>query len=228
MNNFLVTGVGSGLGRYLYEGIADAHGLDRNNFSEIKGNTYDTIIHCAFNKEMEISDYAKYLDDNIFLTQRLKQIPHKKFVYISSVDVYQTKLTIYGQFKKFSESMMSSNDLILRCPVMLGGTMKPNHIEKMKNNVGEIGLSEQSTINYVLMSDLLYFFVSGDYKDYNGVIDFVSNDSVALSDVKSHFNSTTKMGEHIYHNDFDYTNPLFRLNKQYDKSSFQTIKEYYG
>jgi dTDP-D-glucose 4,6-dehydratase len=62
MAKYLVTGIKSGLGKYLYENLPDAHGLDRGGFNLIKDEEYDTIIHCAFNKENVITDYKKYLD----------------------------------------------------------------------------------------------------------------------------------------------------------------------
>ena len=151
MKNFLITGIGSGLGKYLYNTIPDSLGLDRNNFNFIKHEDYDVIIHCAFNKENIITDHKKYLDDNIFLTQRLKTLNYSKFVYISTVDVYQQNPNMYSIFKQLSETMMDKNDLILRCPMMLGNTMKPNHVTKIKDNIESIGLSGESKFNYILM-----------------------------------------------------------------------------
>lgn len=227
MKQFLVTGVNSGLGKYLFNNLSDSLGLDRNNFNLIKNKDYDTIIHCAFNKENDITDYKKYLDDNIFLTQRLKKLSYKKFIYISTVDVYQKTPTMYATFKKFSETLLDRNDLILRCSMMLGDTMKPNHTAKLLNNEPSIGLSGESRFNYILMEDLAEFFISGDYKQYNGVVDFVSNDLVKLEDVKTLFNSSTKLGEHIYENNLDFQNPIFTLNQKYNKSSFTNLKQYY-
>ncbi len=74
MEKFLITGIGSGLGKYLFNNLPNSLGLNRNNFNLVKDEDYDTIIHCAFNKENIITDYKKYLDDNIFLTQRLKKL----------------------------------------------------------------------------------------------------------------------------------------------------------
>ena len=69
----LITGINSGLGKYLYENLPNTVGLNRStNFEAIKHIKYDTIVHCAFNKEMQITDYKKYLEDNILLTQKLK------------------------------------------------------------------------------------------------------------------------------------------------------------
>ncbi len=222
----LVTGVNSGLGQYLHTNI-DSLGLNRNNWDEIKNKEFDTIIHCAFNKENTISDYKKYLDDNIFLTQRLKELKCKKFIYISSVDVYQKNKNLYSYFKLFSETLMDKEDLILRCPMILGNTMKPNHVTKLFNNVKHIGLSGESEFNYILMQDLVNFFQSKDYLKYSGVIDFVSNSSLKLEKLKNVLNSKTKLGNYIYNNSLDYINPIFILNEKYNNSSLNKIKTYF-
>jgi len=227
MTKFLITGIGSGLGKYLYNTIPDSLGLDRNNFNLIKHEDYDVIIHCAFNKENIITDHKKYLDDNIFLTQRLKTLNYSKFVYISTVDVYQENPTTYSTFKKFSETLLDSSDLILRCSMMLGDTMKPNHTNKLKNNEKSIGLSGESIFNYILMEDLVEFFISDDYKKYKGIVDFISKDLVKLKDVKKYFNSTTELGNHIYENNLDFVNPIFILNEKYNKSSLNNLKQYF-
>ena len=81
MERFLITGVGSGLGKYLLDHIPNSVGLKRGEFNLIKYKDFDTIIHCAFNKENIITDYKKYLEDNIFLTQKLLQLKYKKFIF---------------------------------------------------------------------------------------------------------------------------------------------------
>jgi nucleoside-diphosphate-sugar epimerase len=227
MARFLITGINSGLGKYLFENLPNSLGLDRDNFNLIKDKDYDTIIHCAFNKENDITDYKKYLDDNIFLTQRLKKLNYKNFVYISTVDVYQENPSMYAHFKRFSETLLDGSDLILRCPMMLGNTMKPNHATKLLSNIDSLGLSGESKFNYILMNDLVEFFIHKDYKKYNGVIDFVSNGLVKLVEVKKYFNSTTKLGEYTYQNNVEYPNPIFKLDEKYNKSSFDKLKQYF-
>lgn len=228
MRKFLITGVESGLGKYLYDKLPNAFGLNRTNFNSISNENFDTIIHCAFNKETVITDYKKYLDDNIFLTQRLKNLKYNKFIYISTIDVYQENLNLYSHFKKFSESLLDESDLVLRCSMMLGDTMKPNHLSKLKDNITNITLSEESTFNYILMDDLVEFFISDDYQKYKGVIDFISNKEIKLKDVKEYFKSNTILGEYIYKSNLDFHNPIFILNKKYNKSSFENLKQYYG
>jgi len=227
MEKFLITGIGSGLGKYLFNNLPNSLGLNRNNFNLVKDEDYDTIIHCAFNKENIITDYKKYLDDNIFLTQRLKKLNYKDFIYISTVDVYQENPSMYATFKKFSEALLDKNDLILRCPMMLGNTMKPNHATKLKENIESLGLSGESKFNYILMDDLVEYFNSGDYKKHKGVIDFVSNGLVKLEDVKQYFNATTTLGEYVYENNLEFGNPIHILNEKYNKSSLDNLKQYF-
>lgn len=229
MEQLLVTGVKSGLGKYLHINLPSSQGLRRDNYSDLSPEGYSTIIHCAFNKEYPLVDYKKYLEDNIFLTQKLKALPHKHFVYISTVDVYQPFPTTYALFKRFAESLLDKYDLILRCPMMFGETMKPNHATKLKANRGKIGLSGESTFNYILMKDILKFITTGDYKEYSGIIDFVSEDIVKLEDIKNYFNSEIELGADLYSNRMsDYANPIFDLDASYRTRSFDNLVNYFS
>ena len=111
--------------------------------------------------------------------------------------------------------------------MILGNTMKPNHVTKLLNNIKYIGLSEESEFNYILMQDLVDFLQSKDYLKYSGIIDFVSNGSLKLKKLKQILNSKTKLGDYIYNNNLDYTNPIFILDKKYDNSSLNKIKKYF-
>ena len=227
MREYLITGVQRGLGQHLWHSLPDSAGLDRTNFDVIKQDSYKTIIHCAFNKENPVINHRKYIEDNIFLIQKLKKLKYKKFVYISSVDVYQENPTIYALFKRFAESLLDPGDLILRCPMLLGATSKPNHITKMWRNEPKIGLSGESTFSYVLMDDIAKFFKSGDYMGYSGVIDFVSTDVAKLSDVKNQLKSTTELGSYVYTNDIDtYSRPIYTVTNKYNHTAFENLKRY--
>ena len=78
MERFLITGVGSGLGKYLLDHIPNSVGLKRGEFNLIKHKDFDTIIHCAFNKENIITDYKKYLEDNIFTPSTILHVPYSR------------------------------------------------------------------------------------------------------------------------------------------------------
>lgn len=230
MAKYLISGNKSGLGKYLHNNLPNSLGFGRGGINLFKHEEFNTIIHCAFNKENNPSNYYGYLDDNIFLTQDLLKLNPSKFVYISTVDVYQPNPSMYATFKKFAESIVEKNPntLILRCSMMLGSTMKPNHVTKLRDNVDKLGLSGDSTFNYILMDDIFEFINSGEYLTHNGVIDFVANDSVKLSEVKEHFNSTTELGDYTYETlNLDFANNIHTLNDKYNKSSLENLKKYF-
>jgi hypothetical protein len=226
MKRYLIAGSNNGLGKYLHENIPLSFGLNRNNFDEIKNLEFDYIINCAFNKETTITDYKKYLEDNILLNLKLKNISHKKFIYISSIDVYSEDLNIYAQFKKFSESLMTQDDLILRCPILLGKYMKPNHITKIKNNIDSISLSGDSTFNYVTYLNLCNFLHLSTHKDDCGIIDFVSNGCLKLNEVVSLYDSQTKLGQYAYVSDYNFINPIYNISEDFNKTSLQVLEEF--
>jgi hypothetical protein len=226
MKKFLITGIKSGLGQFLFESIEDSYGLTRDNFNDIKSESFDVIVHCAYNKENTITNHKKYLNDNIILTQDLKKFKYKKFIYISSIDVYSENLSMYATFKKFSETLMDSEDIILRCSAMVGKSMKANSLTKLYENVESISLSGESTMNYILYSDLLNFVINAD--QYKGIIDFVANDFTKIENIKGLFNSKTRLGNYTYNSVMNFTNPIYKLNENYNKSSIQALREYYG
>jgi nucleoside-diphosphate-sugar epimerase len=226
MKNFLVTGVSGGLGKYLFDNLPDANGLHRNNFEEVCSESYETIIHCAYNKENQITDYKKYIEDNIFLLQKVKNINHQKFVYISSIDVYNTEKNNYTLFKMFAESLLENKDLSLRLSCLLGKDSKPNHVSKIISNVELITLSENSTFNYILYSDLLSFFSEKMHTEKSGIYDFIANDFIYLKDVISFVNSKTKTGEYCYKSDYSFINPIYLEHPKYNVSSLEKLSSF--
>jgi nucleoside-diphosphate-sugar epimerase len=225
-NKFLITGIGNGLGKYLYMNLPNSVGLNRNNFNLIKNEEYDVIVHCAFNQK-PIEDYYQYLEDNIFLTQRLLELKYSKFIYISTIDVYSPQPSNYNLSKKFAESLVNryNNTSILRCSMILGENSKPNHVTRLKENIPNIGLSGESTFNYILNKDILKF-IEKYSMNCKGTIDFVANNKVYLSDTKNILNSSTELGSHIYSSDFEYQNPVCTLYEEFNTSSLENLKKY--
>ena len=107
-NRVLVTGTNSGLGKYIASQI-DCSVLTRDNSESVLKKSYDTIIHCAFNSRKNVNDYYDIVRDNIFLTKDLCKIEHNKFVFISSIDVYQEEDNLYKISKLMSESIVKKN-----------------------------------------------------------------------------------------------------------------------
>jgi len=224
---YLITGINSGLGKYLLKNLPNSLGLDRDNFNEIKNAEFDIIIHCAFNKENVISDYRKYIEDNIFLITKLQNLRTRKFVYISTIDVYNGPQNTYSLFKIFAESLLNNNDLCIRCSMLVGDTMKDNHLTKLFKSESNITLSGDSIFNYVLMDDLSNFFLKEDILKLSGTIDFVANDNLKLEEVKILFKSNTNFGNFIYKVPDYYKFPIYKIYKDYNQSSINNLKKYF-
>lgn len=218
---YLVTGVDSGLGKYLYNKLDDAHGLSRENSNKKLPESVDTIIHCAFNRSSNVENLYKYIDDNLFLTKRLLELhTFNKFIYISSVDVYNSNQTMYSSFKRYTEAVVShySNIVILRLPVLLGKGMKPNHITRMLSEKNpKLTLSSLSTFNYILYEDVLSFlnyYIHGTY-------DLISSGNVSLGEVAKELNVDVEFGDFVYETTNNFQCPIYT-----GRTSLETIREF--
>ena len=122
-NKILITGTKSGLGKYIYENTPNSISLTRDSREDILNDEYDLIIHCAFHSDRgdNIDDYYDYVDSNILLTDELVNLEHKRFVYISSLAVYDEGYSSYKHTKLCAEAIVNkkaNNPLILRVPAL--------------------------------------------------------------------------------------------------------------
>tara|TARA_R110002074_G_scaffold219594_1_gene390230 strand:+ start:766 stop:1458 length:693 start_codon:yes stop_codon:yes gene_type:complete len=199
-NKILVTGVTSGLGKYIYENVPDCVGLTRGNRHYVLKDEYDLIIHCAFSSERgnDVSDNFDFIDSNILLTNELVNTKHTKFIYISSLAVYDEGYSNYKSTKLYSESIVekkSDNFLIVRVPAMLGVDIRPNSIWKILNEKKpQLTLHQDSTFNYVLHSDVLDYILSG----VSGISDFISDENITLGKVNEILDGSCIFGDYKF------------------------------
>ncbi len=219
----LITGTKSGLGKYLSEAIGNTFQYNRDtsnaDFEEYKALGVDVIIHCAFNSSKQINsdNLNSYIEDNIFLTKKILKIPHKKFIFISTVDVYPKdgKLHsekevididsikgIYGITKLISESLVetkSLNHLILRCSTLLGKYSRKNSLIKiLKDDKPTLTLSKKSVFNYILYSNILDFIKLARKEDLQGIYNIASSKNIILSEIAKLFKKKVNFGNYIY------------------------------
>src|SRR5262245_44886439 len=88
--NILVTGARSGLGHAVHSalgGIAVVRGTRLDDPAIQAAAPFDAIVHCAVNaaKYVSMSTAYDYMADNFQLTQRLVDIPHRKFIFVSTL-----------------------------------------------------------------------------------------------------------------------------------------------
>lgn len=220
MSDFLITGSSSGLGKYLYDNLG-GFSLNRQTTKgereKIKKDGAEVIIHCAFNSDRDPKNLDQYLKDNVLLTEELTHFPYKKFIFISSVDVYPKDSNkhsedeiidvgkvdgIYAVTKLMSEDLVKkncSNFLILRCTALLGKDSRKNSLIKiLKDNKPTLTLSGKSTFNYILHSDILNFIKLAIKKNLQGIYNVASSENITLSEANNLFKKQVNFGDYIY------------------------------
>ena len=202
-NKVLVTGAGSGLGKYIASNV-ECVALTRENSEYVfrKHQHFDVIIHCAFNASKNTNSYYKILEDNIFLTKRLCSLSHNKFVFLSSIDIYREEDNLYKTTKLMAESIvreLATSPLVVRASAIIGPTMRKNSLLRiLDDDKPTLSLSENSTFNYVLQSDILSMIQVSASNNYSGIMDFVASRNIRLKDVAKHFSKTVSFGDYLY------------------------------
>lgn len=218
----LTTGIHSGLGRYIHENFSGL-GLTRENrgecFKKVKREGVDCIIHCAGNNHKAINSASlyDYISDNVFLAQELVSLPHKKFIFISSIDVYPRSAGkhseeeiidmdsvegIYAVTKLMAESIIRKNSpdcLILRAAAFLGKYSRKNSLIRIMEGEGcSLSLSGDSTFNYILYKDVLRFIEYAIDKGLGGIYNITSSSNISLLAVAGMFNKNVNFGRYRY------------------------------
>lgn len=199
-NKVLVTGANSGLGKFLADNLPGCFALTRKN-NKIPKIDYDLIIHSAFNTKEKINKY-KILQDNIFFTNELCDLKTKKFVYISTIDVYNSEKNEYNIIKELAESIVvnrKDNFLILRCSAMIGSDMRKNNLLKIIQDKNPIlSLTKDSTFNIIRHQQILKIIIDSYNKDLIDTFDVVSSTNITLEEVSKLCNKKCAYGGYKY------------------------------
>ena len=196
--SLLISGVSSGLGRYLNETFVSSTSYDRSRHLRFATTHFDTIIHCASGMPPRLTLPSKYVEDHCSLVSNLLSISHNKFVYISSADVNASVRTLYAQMKLKVEELVAqcaTNYLILRPSLLIGPYMRANQfIKSMDKQIHVLSLHPDSTfspITYHIMSVLCVSALSG-------VIQVRSALNLSLGEVAYISGSSPVWGSYLY------------------------------
>lgn len=246
----LTTGTLSGLGKHIYEnlgGIGLTRYLSTEDRERIKSRGVDTIIHCAFNSRRGINSDSLYgyLEDNVLLTKELVSFPHKKFIYLSSADVYpkdgslhsedeiidvDSLSGIYGITKLMSESIVKNhceNYLILRATALLGKHSRRNSLIKIiEDKECILTLSGDSRFNYVLHSDILDFIRFSIDNDLTGIYNLASSENITLSEAANIFAKKVSFGTYTYDVGEIGNDKISSVFPAFRKTSRETITQF--
>ncbi|MBI5236221.1 MAG: NAD-dependent epimerase/dehydratase family protein [Deltaproteobacteria bacterium] len=218
----VITGAKSGLGRFLYENLGGL-GVTRStvdaDLAKLELAGADVIIHCAFNRLWggdALSMYG-YVKDNVLLSSALAGVPHEKFIYLSSIEVYPKNNALhseaeslgmgavnglYGAAKLMSEAIVaqaSPNHVILRAAGLLGGYSRRNTVMKlMTDHEPELTLTPDSSINCVLYEDVLSFIKEAIKRDEKGIFNLASSANATVEEIAAFFGKRPRYGSWRY------------------------------
>ena len=220
MKKILITGAKSGIGKYLHEHLGGV-GFTRENAEKILSahERFDVIIHCAYNssREVDSENVHSYFSDTIGLTEKLLEMPHKLFIFFSTVDVYPRKKGLhkedeiipldevkgmYAITKLISESLVrdkSKNFLILRPTGLLGEYSKKGSLMKVLTDaLPAITLTKNSEINCVLYPDILGFIQRAMEKNIHGIYNIASSQNITPVNIAKRMNKKVSFGRFEY------------------------------
>lgn len=248
INKFIITGTSSGLGKYLHENLGGAgwnRQASKKEREEIQKNGAEIIIHCAFNSENNPKDSDQYCNDNALLTEELTKVPHKKFIFLSSIDVYPKDAQkhsedetldiynidgLYAKTKFMSEQIVEKNCpkfLILRCSALLGKDSRKNSLIKIiQDDNPTLTLSPDSSFNYILHKDVLEFIKFAIEKDLQGIYNLASSKNITLKEASDLFKKKVNFGNFIYNvGNIDNKKAALVLSN-FKKTSEEAIKQF--
>jgi dTDP-4-dehydrorhamnose reductase len=180
---------------------------------------YSVIVHCAFNmrRDVQSADLHAYLADTLFLTREVARVPHRKFILLSSIDVYPATDTeqdedspipafeprnLYATAKLACESIVlheCENALIIRAGLLLGKYMRPNNLTRvLRGDPGPVTLTADSAFYCILYSDVLEFVRLALERDLRGVFNAFRRPAVTLEELAVRFDRGVSFGRFRY------------------------------
>ena len=253
MKDYLVTGTTSGLGRYISENLECDQVTRKNPLSKFQDRNvpYRAIIHCAFNMQRNIctENLLGYLEDTLFLTRQLCQVPHDVFILLSTIDVYlgqklpnskvifdeDTTLvyeqiaSTYGRRKFECEAIVlseASAPVIFRPGTLLGPYMRQNNITRLlSRSPHPLTLSRESSyycVGYSNVMDAIFSAIDGAL---NGIVNLIPKAQVTLGEIAEVFSTRAEFGSFLYSPPLLSNRKLVDCLKYFPLSSMEVVKD---
>lgn len=239
--------VGSDLIYYLKSNFENLVGIDRKNYNQHKGKSFDVVINANGNSNKVWANknvLGDFRASTVSVYKTLFEFPSKIYVYISSADVYENhtskkftseinpinpeNLSPYGFHKYLSECIIKNftkNYIILRCPMILGNNLKKGPIFDILNN-SRLFIGEDSRFQMITTKELaqiIYFLITKN-KTY-GVFNVAGRGTVIFREIDKYVHKLItfpKDGKtHIYETD------VSKLHKMYPlKTSTEYLQDF--
>ena len=213
----LISGTSSGLGAFLKKELNPRciySRSEKNYFGNI--SRFDTIIHTACGPPKQSNfDEEEYILNQISLCRSLMSIKHRRFIYVSSIDVNQKQRTLYGEMKYQVEQFIIDNCsryLIIRPGSLIGEGMRTNTITRIFSEKNpKISLEKNSYYYISFYEDILKLMMT----NASGIWTICSHKRIKIDELSRIANNTPKWGS------FRYT-PLI----DDDKSNFYHLNNF--
>lgn len=239
--------VGSDLMLYLKPKFEKVIGIDRKNYDQNQGKSFDVVINANGNsnkvwaKNHILEDFAA---STTSVYASLFDFPCKTYIYISSADVYENhtskkatneshtidpeNLTPYGFHKYLSECIVRNfvkNYVILRCTMVLGTKLKKGPIYDILHDL-PLFVAKNSAFQMITTNELaqiIYFLLSRNIT--KEVFNVGGRGTILFSKISKYMQKSVvfpKDGEtQIYETD------MSKLNKTYDlKTSGEYLQDF--
>jgi nucleoside-diphosphate-sugar epimerase len=186
-------------------------------FAEASQGGVGTIIHCAFPSSRPRDQAHEWRRDATDLTRQLLDIPHRRFIYISTVDAYPSlsgpalegdsvdedqARSPYAATKIACEVMVrqrAQGAVILRPGAMLGKHMRPNTtLRILDGDEGPYSLSGLSSMSYVLHEDIVGFVRAALAQDIHGTFNLCTSPTITLERVAALAGCSPSFGDFVY------------------------------
>ncbi len=217
MSRTVVVGAGAGIGKYIAERFGAIAFVRGDVLSKLEG--VETVIFCAAKARFETaaSDLYTSLEDNLFLLERISRLPHQRFVYFSTVDLYPNDDGVhcetedikiealqggYPAFKLMGEAIVQARckrPLILRPTSLFGKGMRPNNIVRLiTEDTKGLSLAKDANFNcitYEMVTDLIEAAI---HEDETGIINCAATGQITLGEVAALCGYEGAFGQYSY------------------------------
>jgi nucleoside-diphosphate-sugar epimerase len=243
--NFLISGTSSGLGKHLRACLG---GAVWKRESAPRSVTADVIVHCGWPaRPPQTQDgLADYVENTLSAARELMGVAHRKFVFISSTDVYPPPAKfpcledvpvdlgrlhrLNGIAKLMLESLVRArcpNCLILRVTGLLGPTMRPNGLWRILHETPcQLTLTAASRFNYVLHADVSAFLSYAVQHDLQGIYNVASVGNVSLGEIARLHGKQVAWGEFHYEAAEAANDKISALFPAFRKTSLEVVQEF--
>lgn len=242
---------GSAVVRHLQERNEAYEIIQRENKEEFFGKSCDFLIfangnalkHKA-NKEPSFDFHASVYS----VAEYIHNINHKKFIHISTVDVYDRKfdekftdenicinsdlLEPYSYHKLLAENYIrhySKDYLIFRLPGLVGEGMKKNPAYDFISNQKKVAISPDSELNFIhtrLVAESIFKII--DLGMRNEIFNLASKNSIKIGSIRNIIGYDTDYTDDANRNIQKYKINTEKIQKHVElTTSEEAIKEYF-